>query len=140
MKLHRRTQPQGESSIQPDLPSLFGPTRQQTNALSAATVTLHHQKIAARRTAADLQAPTPPRQSVSHCPARHRQFGFGVIQLQQWLTTPTGQQFQQSFRQGRAVKHATIQQHRVRGRRTIGRRPFAQCPPGRVAVPRQKRR
>ena len=57
MKLHRRAQPQGKVRSA-GFPSLLGPTRQQTNALFAATVTLHHQKIAARRTAADLQAPT----------------------------------------------------------------------------------
>ena len=101
---------------------------------------VYDQKIAARRTTADLQTLAAPRQSIGHRTARYRQVRFEIFQPRQGCAAPAGQNVQQPPSQRRAVEHATVQQHRIRQRGTIRRRPFTQRPSRRVGVLRQKRR
>ena len=72
MKLHRSPQPQRENAIQLDRLTFFHAARQQANPSFAVAFSVHHQEIAARRSATDPQTLAAPRQPVSHRAARHR--------------------------------------------------------------------
>ena len=117
MKTHGLSQPQGEAALtQAHLSPRLAAARQQADAARGLARTFgvfEHQKIAARRAAANHRCQPLLRQRVSHGAACHRHVRVVVVQQMQWCTEPVGQRLLQALSQLLGAKHAAVEQQGV---------------------------